>query len=109
MNPKAKNFLKKKKLYISVSVVGDEEIKKLNAKFRKKDYPTDVLSFDINEEQDDGTYYLGDVIVNKEQAERQCKEYGNSVEEEISDLVGHGVLHLLGVDHEDHEVSEDRK
>lgn len=109
MNPKAKNFLKKKKLYISVSIVGDEEIKKLNSKYRKKDYPTDVLSFDINQEQEDGTYYLGDVIVNKEQAERQYKKYGNSVEQEISDLVGHGVLHLLGVDHEEREVSEGEK
>jgi probable rRNA maturation factor len=52
---------------------------------------------------------LGDVVVNKEQAQRQCKEYGNSVEEEIADLVGHGVLHLLGIYHEDHEVSEDKK
>lgn len=109
MNSKTKAFLKKKKLYISVSVVGDEEIKKLNNEYRKKDCPTDVLSFDINEPQEDGTYYLGDVIVNKEQAERQCKKYGNSVEQEISDLVGHGVLHLLGIDHKEHEVSEGEK
>ena len=109
MNSKVKDFLKKKKLYISVSIVGDEEIKKLNNKYRKKDYPTDVLSFDINEQQEDGTYYLGDVIVNKEQAQRQCKGYGNSVEDEILDLVGHGVLHLLGVDHEDHEAAEAKK
>lgn len=107
MNSKAKDFLDKKKLYISVSIVGDEEIKKLNSKYRKKDETTDVLSFDIHEQQEDGTYYLGDVIVNKQQALRQCKEYGNSVEEEISDLVGHGVLHLLGVDHKDNEASED--
>lgn len=101
MNPKAKDFLRKKKLYISVSIVGDEEIKELNNKYRKKDCPTDVLSFDINEEQEDGTYYLGDVIVNKEQAQRQAKEYGNDLEHEVSDLVAHGVLHLLGVDHKE--------
>ncbi|MBU0535275.1 MAG: rRNA maturation RNase YbeY [Patescibacteria group bacterium] len=109
MNSKAKDFLGKKKLYVSVSIVSDEEIKKLSNKYRKKDFPTDVLSFDINQEQEDGTYYLGDVVVNKEQAQRQCKEYGNSVEQEISDLVGHGVLHLLGIDHEDPEVSKDEK
>jgi probable rRNA maturation factor len=106
MNSKEKDFLEKKKIYISVTVVGDEEIKDLNNKYRKKNSTTDVLSFDINGEQDDGTYYLGDVVVNKEQALRQCKEYGNSYEQEISDLVGHGVLHLLGVDHPDHEVSD---
>lgn len=101
MNSKGQDLLKKKKLYISVNVVGDEEIKELNNKYRQKDYPTDVLSFDINEEQPDGTYYVGDVVVNKEQAERQSKEYGNDIEHEISELVGHGVLHLLGVDHEE--------
>ncbi len=109
MNSKATDFLGKKKLYVSVSIVGDEEITKLNNKYRKKDFPTDVLSFDINQEQEDGTYYLGDVVVNKEQAQRQCKEYGNSIEQEISDLVGHGVLHLLGIDHKEHEVSKDEK
>lgn len=109
MNSKAKDFLDKKKLYISVNIVGDEEIKELNKEYRKNDSPTDVLAFDINEQQEDGTYYLGDVVVNKEQAQRQCGEYENSVEEEISDLVGHGVLHLLGVDHPEHEVSEGGK
>ena len=86
--------------YISVSIVDDSEIKKLNKKYRKKDYPTDVLSFNINERREDGSFYLGDVIVNKDQAKRQAGEYGNSVEEEISELTAHGVLHLLGVHHE---------
>ena len=109
MNSREKNFLEKKRLYISVSIVGDEEIKKLNNEYGKKDYPTDVLSFDINEQQEDGTYYLGDVVVNKEQAQRQCEKYENSVEQEISDLVGHGVLHLLGVNHRDNEVMGEGK
>ena len=86
--------------YISVSIVDDSEIKKLNKKYRKKDYPTDVLSFNINERREDGSFYLGDVIVNKDQAKRQAGEYGNSVEEEISELTAHGVLHLLGVHHD---------
>jgi len=106
MNSKAIDFLEKKKLYISVSIVGDEEITKLSIEYRKKDSATDVLAFDINEKQEDGTYYLGDVVVNKKQAQRQCKKYGNSVEQEISDLVGHGVLHLLGIDHKKHEALE---
>jgi probable rRNA maturation factor len=49
---------------------------------------------------EDGTFYLGDVIVNKEQAERQASEFGNNVEQEISELAGHGILHLLGVHHD---------
>ena len=86
--------------YISVSIVDDSEIRKLNKKYRRKDYTTDVLSFNINEKREDGSFYLGDVVVNKDQAKRQAGEYGNSVEEEISELTAHGVLHLLGVHHD---------
>lgn len=85
--------------YISILFVGDSEIKKLNKKYRKKDYPTDVLSFNIDENREDGTFYLGDVVVNRDQAKRQAGEYGNTLEEEISELAAHGVLHLLGVHH----------
>jgi len=86
-------------IHVSVSICGDKDIQELNKKFLKKDEPTDVLSFNVNECLEDGTFYLGDVIVNREQAKRQAKNYGNSVEEEISELVSHGILHLFGVDH----------
>jgi len=75
-------------------------MKKLNKKHRGKDEPTDVLSFTIDEQTDDGKHYLGDVIVNKDQAQRQAKEYGHSLEEEISALTAHGMLHLLGIHHD---------
>lgn len=101
-----RDLLKKEKIYISVSIVDDKRMKELNNEYLKKDYPTDVLSFEIGEVQSNGTYYLGDVIVNKEQAKRQAGEYGNDLEKEISELVEHGVLHLLGVHHEE---NEDRK
>ena len=90
-------------VYISVKLTSDEEIKKLNKKFRKKDKVTDVLSFEIKEKMEDGTFYLGDVVVNKDQAMRQCKEYKNDFEHEVSDLVAHGVLHLLGIHHKGDE------
>ena len=91
------------KTYISVTLTTDSEIHALNKKHLKRDCPTDVLSFNINEKLEDGTFYLGDVIVSIERAEKQAKEYGNTKEEEISDLVAHGVLHLLGVDHPEKE------
>jgi len=97
-----KNLLKKEKLYVSVSIVGDAEMQKLNKEFMKKDYPTDVLSFEIGEVQETGQFYLGDVVVNKDQAGRQAGDYDNSVEKEIAELVEHGILHLLGVHHEGH-------
>ncbi len=92
--------LRDKQIQISVTVTGDEEIQELNRKYLKRDEPTDVLSFEISEKQEDGSLYLGDVIINRQQAERQAKNYGNDLEHEIAELAGHGILHLLGVDHE---------
>ncbi|MBI2620990.1 rRNA maturation RNase YbeY [candidate division WWE3 bacterium] len=86
--------------FISVSIIGDSQMRSLNKKYLKKDRPTDVLSFNMDEKLGGGEFYLGDVIVNKDQAKRQAKEYGNSFEEEVAQLVAHGVLHLLGVHHE---------
>ncbi|NMB91910.1 rRNA maturation RNase YbeY [candidate division WWE3 bacterium] len=97
----AKDFLNQKKVYVSVTVVSDKEMKDLNKKYLGRDYPTDVLSFEIGELQDDGAFYLGDIVVNKEQAQRQASSYDNDVEKEIAELVEHGMLHLLGVHHEE--------
>ena len=91
------------KTYISVTLTSDSEMHALNKKHLNRDCSTDVLSFNINEKLEDGTLYLGDVIVSTERAEKQAKDYGNTKEEEISDLVAHGVLHLLGVDHSEEE------
>lgn len=90
----------KGRTYISVTISNDSEIKDLNSKHLKRDYTTDVLSFSINEKLEDGTLYLGDVIVNIDQAKRQSKKYGNDLAHEVSELVEHGVLHLLGVHHD---------
>ena len=67
----------KKNSKINVHLVGDKEIQKLNKKHLNKDYPTDVLSFNIDEPTPAGEYYIGDIIVNIDQAKRQCGEYGN--------------------------------
>ena len=88
-----------KNTFISVFFIDDKEMRKMNKKYMGRDYPTDVLSFEIKEKQEDGSFYLGDIVVNKDQAKRQAGEYGNDFEKEISELVAHGVLHLLGVHH----------
>ena len=88
-----------KNTFISVFFTDDKEMRKMNKKYMGRDYPTDVLSFEIKEKQEDGSFYLGDIVVNKDQAKRQAGKYGNDFEEEISELVAHGVLHLLGVHH----------
>ena len=86
-------------LKIFIKISGDAEITKLNTKYFGREYSTDVLSFSIQEKDADGSVHLGDIIVNKDQAVRQSKEYTNDLAHEISELVAHGVLHLLGVHH----------
>ncbi len=100
MKPKNSRKILDKNAYISVFITDDKEMIKLNKEYLERDYSTDVLSFEIMEKQGDGTLYIGDIVVNKDQAGRQAKKYENDLEEEISELVGHGVLHLLGIHHE---------
>lgn len=104
LSPLSDKLKSKKNVFVSVTITNDSSMKALNEKYLKRNYPTDVLSFDIKEDLED-EYYLGDVVVNREQAKRQAKEYGNSFEEEISDLIRHGVLHLLGVHHKDDDTN----
>jgi len=80
---------------LSVTFVNDEEIRKLNAKFRGKDEPTDVLSFPM------GGELLGDIVINADAAVRQAREYGHSLRRELAFLAAHSMLHLLGFDHKD--------
>ena len=98
-----------KKTFISVFITDDKEMKKLNKEYLDRDYTTDVLSFEIKEKLEDGSLYLGDIVVNKDQAKRQAKTYENDFEEEISELVGHGVLHLLGIHHKGDGIEKDSK
>lgn len=87
-------------MYISVSLVGNKEIQALNKKYLGRDCATDVLSFNYAGDST-SSELLGDIVVSTEKAKEQAKEYGNTYEQEIADLVAHGVLHLLGVHHLD--------
>ena len=90
---------------VSVTIVDNEEIRKINNKFRNIVRATDVLSFpliDFDNESlpDDGSkIYLGDIIISIERAKEQAKEYGHSIDREIGFLTAHSMLHLLGYDH----------
>jgi len=77
-------------------IAGDPELRRLNRDFRQADHATDVLSFPSR--QSLGS--LGDVAISFEHAKRQAAEYGHPVGREIEILMLHGVLHLLGMDHE---------
>lgn len=85
-----------------VSFVSDREIRRLNAKYRGKDRPTDVLAFAAREgERFPGTGgILGDVVIATRVARRQAAARNRPLTEELRVLLTHGLLHLLGYDHE---------
>jgi probable rRNA maturation factor len=80
---------------MTVAIVSDARVRALNRKFRKKDKATDVLSFP-SEEPD----YIGDVVISSGVAARQARAAGHSLATELRVLALHGLLHLLGYDHE---------
>ena len=85
---------------LCVVLVANREIRKLNAKYRKKDYPTDVLSFPAGGELPTGVQLVGDVVISVEKAKEQAKERRRTLNEEMVTLLIHGIVHLLGYDHE---------
>ncbi|WP_018923721.1 rRNA maturation RNase YbeY [Salsuginibacillus kocurii] len=92
---------------LSVTFVSDESIQELNWTYREKDAPTDVLSFALNEGEEEALNVdqdipdlLGDIVISVPRAKQQAEEYGHSFERELGFLAVHGFLHLLGYDHE---------
>lgn len=86
---------------LTILITGDEEIARLNARFKGVDEPTDVLAFYTEGGGEfvtapEAKDYLGDVVISWQRAEEQAKELGHSFMEELITLVIHGVLHLLG-------------
>ena len=90
---------------LSVALVDDATIEELNARYRGRPTPTDVLSFSLL----DGAHserrgaLLGDVVISLETAQRQARRARRGLEDEVVRLMVHGVLHLVGHDHEEDE------
>jgi len=96
---------------IDVALVSDQEIQQLNFEYRNKNKSTDVISISMYEnfriqwiENQLPMVHLGDIFISLETAERQSKEEGISLLDELIELLIHGVLHLFGFDH---EISEE--
>lgn len=91
---------------VSVTFVDNEQIRELNAQYREKDAPTDVLSFPLGENgvydvnYATGAKLLGDIVISIPKAMEQAEIYGHSFEREVGFLTAHSMLHLLGYDHE---------
>lgn len=104
---------------VSLTIVDNDEIQRINKEFRGIDAPTDVLSFPMLEFDEngiaedcdfdcteDGKVLLGDIIISAERAEIQATEYGHSFMREMAFLTVHSMLHLLGYDHVDDPEGE---
>ncbi len=91
---------------VSVTMVDNLYIQSLNKQYRNKDVPTDVLSFPMKKEEgyevdpETGAQILGDIVISMEKVMEQCELYGHTMRREVAGLVAHGLLHLLGYDHE---------
>ena len=90
---------------LSILLTDNNDIQELNKRYLKKDKPTDVLSFpmrDFNSKPltPDSEFILGDIVISIETAKAQAKENDVTLDEEMARLLIHGILHLLGFDHE---------
>jgi len=87
---------------VSIMVVGDRKIRQLNKQYLQIDEVTDVLSFALEEPRgEDGLLRLGDIVISYPQAQKQAREGNILVDEAINRLVEHGLLHLLGFNHDE--------
>jgi probable rRNA maturation factor len=106
---KALQYLKvNNKVEVSILFTTDEFIKSLNRKYRGIDKSTDVLSFSLQEGEEkipevNDNKLLGDIIISVETAQRQADTLNHSIEKELTVLLIHGLLHLIGYDHEKDE------
>ncbi len=91
---------------LSIALVGDQDMQRLNRDYRGLNETTDVLSFPLGEED------FGEVIISWPRAREQAREFGHSLNRELGFLLVHGILHLLGYDHqkeEDREVMRNKE
>ena len=84
---------------LTLVFLNDRQMHRYNKKYRKRDSSTDVLSFPVNEMVEDH-YYIGDILISMQMTAKQAKEKGHSMYRELQILLLHGMLHLLGYDHE---------
>ena len=86
----------------------NEKIYKINKEYRKKDYPADIITFSIFADSEDkfifdGEINLGEIIISLDKVNENAKEKNKTFEEELYFLISHGIIHLLGFDHQTNE------
>ena len=94
---------------VTIQLISDETMARLNATFRKKQGPTDVLSFPANGARPaHGAEYIGDIAISPETARRNARRYSRSLPVEMRILILHGMIHLAGFDHDSDNGEMDR-
>ena len=94
---------------VSIELISDETMARLNETFRKKHGPTDVLSFPANGARPTrGAEYVGDIAISPETARRNARRFSRSLPVEMRILILHGMIHLAGFDHETDHGEMDR-
>jgi probable rRNA maturation factor len=93
---------------LSITLVDDETIARLNAQWRQVEGPTDVLAFPMDQAPEEGPppRVLGDIVISVERALEQAAQEGHSLEREMEELLVHGLLHLVGYDHQEPREAE---
>ena len=99
-------ILYRKNWELSVLFCKNSFIKSLNAQYRNKDEPTDILSFPIGEKGPDGRFLAGDIVISLDALEENARFFKVSADEELRRLLVHGILHLSGKDHVTNETEE---
>lgn len=87
-------------LSISVIFIGNKKMKELNFKYRGKNSTTDILSFPYLESEPSGNLFLGEIIINPTRVLLQAKQYNKTFWQELDRILVHGILHLIGYNHE---------
>ncbi len=90
---------------INLRIIDDEEMKKLNHKFRNKNLTTNVLSFQSDDISIKHTKNIGDIAISSEYVEREAVEEGKFFEDHMIHMLAHGVYHILGYDHQNEETA----
>ncbi|MCB0403668.1 MAG: rRNA maturation RNase YbeY [Bdellovibrionales bacterium] len=105
-----KAWLRKAEAYeLAVTLASPKQIQRLNKQFRKKDKPTDVLSFPLwQAHPTQASVHMGDICLCPSVARTYAKEQGHSLEQELKVLTVHGILHLCGYDHEADDAEAQR-
>ncbi|MCV3733774.1 rRNA maturation RNase YbeY [Mycoplasma enhydrae] len=103
LDASAKEFRVQKKLLVDVLFVNKFKMKKLNFRYRNKNYTTDILSFPLDAQYELSfldEIYLGQIIISPWKIKKQAKEFNHSIRREFCYIFAHGIAHLFGYDHQ---------